>query len=119
MLSRRTALKGGTAAVAVIAVTGAVAARVAVDDPVIAMVEEIKRRYAAWLAIDENLEEGRYYALQDRWHDLWSELHETHARTLPGAVAKLRYFSDDLDGDLGMDLADSLVSDFERLAGEG
>ncbi len=46
-------------------------------------------------------------------------LRETHARTLPGAVAKLRYFSDEHDGDLGMDLADSLVGDLERLAGEG
>jgi hypothetical protein len=40
-----------------IAVTGAVAVHAAVDDPVIALVEEIKRRAAAWLAIDEGLEE--------------------------------------------------------------
>lgn len=35
-----------------------------------------------------------------------------------GAVAKFRYFSGEHDGDLGMDLAESLVSDFERLAEE-
>jgi hypothetical protein len=40
-----------------------------------------------------------------------------HAETLPGAVAKFRYFSDELEGDLDMDLAESLVSDFERLVG--
>ena len=117
MLTRRAALQGGTATVAAIAVTGAVAARVAVDDPVIALVDEIKRRAAAWLAIDEGLEERRYYALQDRYYEIWGQLRETRAQTLPGAVAKFRYFSDEHDGDLGMDLAESLVSDFERLAG--
>ena len=117
MLTRRTALQGGTATVAAIAVTGAVAARVAVDDPVIALVDEIKRRAAAWLAIDEGLEERRYYAFQDRYYEIWEELHQTRAQTLPGAVAKFKYFADELDGDLDMDLAGSLVSDFERLAG--
>jgi hypothetical protein len=119
MLSRRAALQGGTATVAAIAVTGAVAARIAVDDPVIALVEGIKRHAAAWFAIDEGLEKSRYKAFEDRYHELWAHLRETHARTLPGAVAKLRYFSDEHDGDLGMDLADSLVGDLERLAGEG
>ncbi len=55
MLTRRAALKGGTATVAAIAGAGAVAARLAVDDPVIALVEEIKRHGAAWSAIDERL----------------------------------------------------------------
>jgi hypothetical protein len=119
MLTRRAALQGGTATVAVIAVTGAVAARVAVDDPVIALVEEIKRHAAAWSAIDGRLEESRYEAFADRYCELWVQLRETHARTLPGAVAKLRYFSDEHDGDLGIDLAQSLLSDLERLAREG
>jgi len=119
MLSRRAALQGGTAAVTVIAGAGAVAARVAVDDPVITLVEEIKRYAAAWFAIDERLEESRYKAFEDRYHELWTELRETHARTLPGAVAKLRYFSDEHDGDLGVDLAGSLVSDLEHLVREG
>ena len=115
MLSRRAALKGGTATMAAIAVTGAGAVHAAVDDPVIALIEEIKRRAAAWLAIDEGLEERRYYALQDRYYEIWGQLRETRAQTLPGAVAKFRYFSDELDGDLDMDLAESLVCDFERL----
>ena len=117
MLSRRAALKGGTATVAAIAVSGAVAARVAVDDPIIALVEEINRRAAAWFAIDERLEKSRYKAFEDRYYEIWDELRETRAQTLPGAVAKFRYFSDELRGDLDMGLADSLVSDFERLAG--
>ncbi len=33
--------------------------------------------------------------------------------------AKLRYYSDEHDGDLGTDLADLLVGDFERLVREG
>ena len=119
MLTRRAALQGGTAAVAAIAGAGAVMARVAVDDPVIALVEEIKRHAAAWSAIDEGLDESGYEAFQDRYHELWVQLRETHARTLPGAVAKLRYVSDEHDGDLGIDLAGSLVSDLERLVAEG
>ena len=119
MLTRRAALRGGTATVAAIAVTGAVAARVAVDDPVIALVEEIKRHAAVWEGIDERLEKSRYKAFEDRFHELWAQLRKTHARTLPGAVAKLRYFSDEHDGDLGVDLAESLLSDLERLVREG
>ena len=119
MFTRRAALQGGTAAVAAIAGAGAIAARVAVDDPVVALVEEIKRHCAAWSAIDGRLEESRYEAFEDRYHELWVQLRETHARTLPGAVAKLRYFSDEHDGDLGVDLAESLLSDLERLVREG
>ncbi len=117
MLSRRAALKGGTATIAAMAAGGAVAVRAAVEDPVMALVEEIKRHAAAWFSIDEELEEARYYAFQDRYQELWTELRKTRAQTLPGAVAKFRYFSDEHDGDLGTDLAESLVSDFERLAG--
>jgi hypothetical protein len=119
MLTRRAALQGGTAAVAAVAAAGTGAVHAAVDDPVIALVEEIKRHGAAWSAIDERLEESRYKAFEDRYHELWTELRETHARTLPGAVAKLRYFSDEHDGDLGVDLAGSLVSDLEHLVREG
>ena len=119
MFTRRAALRGGTATVAVIAGAGAVAARVAVEDPVIALVEEIKRHAAVWEGIDGELEESRYEAFADRYCELWAQLRETHARTLLGAVAKLRYFSDEHDGDLGMDLADLLLSDLERLAREG
>ncbi len=119
MLTRRAALQGGSATVAATALTGVVAAPAAVDDPVIALVEEIKRRSAAWLAIDERLEKSRFKAFEDRYYEIWDELRETCAQTLPGAVAKLRYFSDDNDGDLGMDLADSLLSDLERLVREG
>jgi hypothetical protein len=119
MLSRRAALRGGTATVATIAVTGAVAARVAVDDPVIAMIEEIKRHTAAWSASIADLDDSSYKAFEDRYHKLWVQLRDRTARTLPGAVAKLRYFSDEHDGDLGVDLAESLVSDFERLVREG
>jgi hypothetical protein len=45
-ISRRTALKGGTATVAVIAAGGAVAARVAIDEPVIALERQWKAMQA-------------------------------------------------------------------------
>ena len=117
MLSRRAALKGGTATMAAIAVTGAAVARIAVDDPVFVALDELKRHTAIWYAIDEGLEKRRYKAHEERYGELWDRLLETHAQTLPGAVAKFRYFSDELNGDLDMDLAESLVSDFERLVG--
>ena len=48
MLSRRETLRGGSAAVVGIAVSGAVAARVAVDDPVVALRTERERIIAEW-----------------------------------------------------------------------
>lgn len=57
-LTRRDALRGTTATVAAIAAGGAVAARLAVDDPVIALVDEIRWIRQVWREADNAFEEA-------------------------------------------------------------
>ena len=140
MLTRRAALQGGTATVAVIAGAGAVAARVAVDDPVIALVDEIRRVNKAWHAAADardlarargsedwpDLEE-KYEAYSDRYWELRAEICETPARTLRGTLAKFRgiYFDWEIKdmragrkvGMMEADFAASVFRDLDRLAG--
>ncbi len=72
-ITRRSALRGGTATVAAIAVTGAVVARVAVDDPVVAL----ERQWQAINAIDSQMWKD-YRAQYDKlpaWAKLGSDGH--------------------------------------------
>ena len=117
MLTRRAALQGGTATVAAIAGAGAVAAPVA--DPVLDLLEEVEQLTTVWYATDEWRDERRYRALEKHYHELWCRLRETHAGTLQGALAKFKYFSRELSGNLETGFTESVLQDFERLVGEG
>jgi len=124
MLSRRAALQGGTAIVAAIAGAGAVAARVAVDDPVI---EAAAKTYWAW--------EARFRALLDNPKhtdeqtktflelklEAYDALMEVPASNLKGLAVKAQAYRHEWfdfvteymdNGDLGV-----LLEDIERLAG--
>ena len=127
MLTRRAALEGGTATVAAIAVAGAVAARIAVDDPVVALVEEITRVSKAWNIVHDANDKREYKRLEARYWELREEICETPARTIRGVLAKFTtYYCDgeieemrrggEAPDELALDLLGSIFRDLERLA---
>jgi hypothetical protein len=90
MLSRRSALKGGTATVAAMTVTGAVAARVAVDDPVVALRDERQRVLREVHAQPETIEgEAVCMDLIGVVCRLEVQILETEPQTLAGALAQV------------------------------
>ena len=124
-ISRRTALKGGTAAVAAIAGAGAVTARVAVEDPAIEAAAEVywgakaRRAEVPHSATDEEYHEiyfGPTFAAYDA-------LMKIPATSLRGCGIKARVYRhqtlDLVDGYMNNFDLDGLLADIERLAGEG
>ena len=87
MLTRRAALKGGTVTVAAIAVTGAVAARIAVDDPVVALERQLWEEDEASNPAD-TLEGAAAY---ERFKVLDKRMQNAVPVSLEGVAAKLRY----------------------------
>ena len=171
MLTRRAALQGGTAAVAAIAVTGAVAARVAVATPnpdadLFRLTWAFKEAYSGHLDAStahhqwrdevealpdcpppsssgdrfmeflEKHEDGRPWESMNQANDAMVEaakaVFEVPARTLPGALNKLRIVAiavgngaDGSDHDLAVNQEiggpwiDMVIADLEHLAKEG
>ncbi len=121
MLSRRAALKGGTATVAAIAVSGAVAASSAVDDPVIAL--RIQRE--SILAAMDDLPDGpECNELMDAWTETEVAIAEAEPMTFAGALVQLEQLAIWADGgkpyagaEAVKRLIEVLPERIERLAG--
>ena len=94
-ITRRSALRGGTATVAAIAVTGAVAARVAVDDPVVALRDE-RERVRATINDCPNTFEGDAVAndLVDDLCEIEACILETEAQTIAGALVQVEQLAE-------------------------
>ena len=124
-ISRRNALKGGTATVAAIAAGGAVAARLAVDDAAIEAAAKVywsaRSQYEAVLDIPEHTDEqaDAFYWPRMAAYDAVMEL---PAHSLNDLQTKVRAYRIERFHHVGDYMPDEdldvLLSDIERLAGE-
>ncbi len=126
-ITRRDALTGVTAAVAVAAIPAAVSATP--YEPVIGLVDELNRACRVWFdAADTN--DGKAVAhWSGRYWNLANQVCETPAVTVRGVLAKLHGFYNESEitfmrrggvpgNDLGKIWTASIYRDLERLAGE-
>ena len=119
-ITRRTALKGGAATVAIAAVP---TMAVADDDAELLRLEaDWWQARAAHHAADELGDPAGYEATWERWRDVEKRMRETPANTPVGIAAKLRIwkfwqFNDHMDSDDY--LVTSCLADAERLAAGG
>jgi hypothetical protein len=126
MLSRRETLRGGSAAVVGIAVSGTVAARVAVEDPVIALRNERERLHNWMNSLPSTLEGDDQR--NSHIHDLCvieARLIEAEPTTFAGALAQIEQLAEwHRDGityvgdDTIQPLLARLPGQIERLAGD-
>ena len=122
MLSRRAALQGGTATVAVIAGAGAVTARVAVEDPAIEAAAEVYWAAEARLkAVPSPHTDEEYRAVWNPTLAAYDALMKIPATSLKGCGIKARIYRhetlDLVDGYMNNFDLDGLLADIECLAG--
>ena len=126
MLTRRAALKGGTATVAAIASAGAVAARVAVDEPLIQLERQWRARLDATHDLPDEMPEEERQPYYDAVSGVEVEIRETPAQSVSGLCVKLRLYAHykglfNRPEWWGLDWTDELAKaallDAERLAG--
>ncbi len=121
-ISRRDALVGASAAVAVAGVPVAVEAKAAIAEPLLALEQR-------WLALGTALDnghiadKGRWEASYQQWSAIQERIAQTPATTVHGLAVKLRLIAYEngehgMDSSFGLTLIRSAVESAERLAGD-